>query len=130
MDSLINTPADVKVLRDKGIFKIGVGNEEEVSLIFNQMCRATKQVSQTGSWTSYRMVPESKNIERHLCEVYDDANRYCDSKCHEWRATLKHNYFTSPWSSISVVVGVIFLILTLLQTLYSVIAYHHPPSSS
>ncbi|KAK1315800.1 hypothetical protein QJS10_CPA05g00254 [Acorus calamus] len=63
----------------------------------------------------------SSNNNSRLPLVYNEVNRYCNSKWHKWRAVLMHNYFSTPWSTMSVVAASIFLIHSL------VLAYHHPP---
>ncbi|KAK1292981.1 putative UPF0481 protein [Acorus calamus] len=113
MDFLIDTPADVKVLCDANIFTINLGSEKEVAQMFNEMC---KQVG-------YTIKKESP-----LLLVYNEVNGYCNSRWNKWRAVLMRNYFRTPWSTMSVVAAFILLILTASQTIYSMLAYHHPTS--
>ncbi|TXG65693.1 hypothetical protein EZV62_006968 [Acer yangbiense] len=51
-----------------------------------------------------------------------DLNAYCKSPWLKWNALLKHNYFNTPWASISVIAAVLLLLLTLTQTVCSIIA--------
>ncbi|KAK1259437.1 hypothetical protein QJS04_geneDACA010173 [Acorus gramineus] len=112
MDSLIDTLRDVNVLQDAGILKIGLNNQEEVAHLFNRLCKHVFY----------------NNSRSYLGNVYRDVNRFCDSKCHRWRALLVREKFSNPWAIISLVVAFIFLVLDLLQTFYSVLGYYHPPS--
>ncbi|KAK1318751.1 UPF0481 protein [Acorus calamus] len=109
MDCLIDTPTDVKVLQREGILRIGISNESEVALFFNNLTREVYH----------------GNGERYLQDLYIDVNRYCDSKTHKWRAVLAREYFNSPWAVISVVAAFILLVLTLLQTVYTMYSYYH-----
>ncbi|KAL3746900.1 hypothetical protein ACJRO7_015785 [Eucalyptus globulus] len=51
-----------------------------------------------------------------------ELNEYYRIPWHRWKATLKRDYFNSPWSIISVVAAIILLLLTLVQTVFSVIS--------
>ncbi|KAK1277887.1 hypothetical protein QJS04_geneDACA007104 [Acorus gramineus] len=113
MEFLINRPADVKVLRDAKIFTVLMCDERGVAQVFSRMCREV--------WYS--------NGNDRLLVAYGKVNRYCDLRRNRWRAMLVRNYFNSPWSFISVMVAVVLLILTLLQTFYTMFGYYHPPSA-
>lgn len=54
--------------------------------------------------------------------ICEDLNDYCSKPWHKWKANLKQNYFNTPWASISVLAAVVLLILTLVQTLFSIIS--------
>ncbi|KAJ0084544.1 hypothetical protein Patl1_29642 [Pistacia atlantica] len=53
--------------------------------------------------------------------LIDDLKAYCKSPWHNWKATLKQNYFNNPWASISVIAAVVLLTLTVIQTVFSII---------
>lgn len=73
----------------------------------------------------------------YFADVNEDLNKYCRKRKHIkrkniwiaalkkhyfiWIAALKHNYFQNPWVSISVLAGGALLILTVIQTVCSVI---------
>ncbi|KAK1326113.1 UPF0481 protein [Acorus calamus] len=109
MDCLIDTPGDVKVLQKKGILRIGLSSEGEVARFFNRLCKEVFYA----------------NSQSYLRDLFVDVNRYCDSKTHRWRAVLARDYFNSPWAVVSFVAAVILLVLTFLQTFYSVFGYYH-----
>ncbi|KAF8389073.1 hypothetical protein HHK36_025758 [Tetracentron sinense] len=104
MDLLINTPNDVSLLIEYGIIKNWLGDNEEVCLLFNKLCKDV-------------IMGDSKMYFSSLCE---DLNAYCEIRCHEWQATLRRDYFNTPWKIISFFAAVILLILTLLQTIFSI----------
>ncbi|KAL5832050.1 hypothetical protein ACOSQ4_017404 [Xanthoceras sorbifolium] len=58
----------------------------------------------------------------YYTDLVSDLNAYCKSPWHKWKANLKQNYFNTPWASISVSAAVILLLLTLTQTVCSIIA--------
>ena len=51
-----------------------------------------------------------------------DLYIYRKSPWHKWKATLKQNYFNTPWATISVIAAVILLLLTVTQTVCSLVA--------
>ncbi|XP_034930792.1 UPF0481 protein At3g47200-like [Populus alba] len=57
----------------------------------------------------------------YYADVVEDLNKYCGKRRYKWIAALKQNYFHNPWASISVVAAGALLILTVIQTVCSVI---------
>ena len=67
-----------------------------------------------------------KNLHHDTCynEYYyqslsRDVSRYCQRRWPRWRAVLVRNYFNTPWAILSTLAAVILLILSFLQTWYS-----------
>jgi Plant protein of unknown function len=110
MGGLIRTTRDVELLRRKGIVDNLLANDEELVLFFN--------------WLTECSVLNYGN--HYLKEVFIELNKYCESNVHKWRGDLKRNYFSNPWSIISVAVAVVLLVLTGLQTFFTVFPYYHP----
>ncbi|XP_010259276.1 PREDICTED: UPF0481 protein At3g47200-like [Nelumbo nucifera] len=110
MDGLVNSPQDVGYLRYRGIIDHGLGNEEEVADLLNRLCRE---------------VAFDIN-DCYLSGVSFDLNRYFEHKWHAWRASLKHDYFNSPWAIISLLAAIFLIGLTLTQTVYGILAYYAP----
>ncbi|KAI3469637.1 hypothetical protein Pfo_026300 [Paulownia fortunei] len=104
---LINTPDDVRLLRCHGIIGNWFGDDEEVSLMFN---RLGKNIL-TSSNFSYS-------------QVFLDVNKQCRRRSNKWKATLRRNYFNSPWSIVSFLGAVTLLLLTLMQTAYTILSYY------
>ncbi|XP_068646388.1 UPF0481 protein At3g47200-like [Aristolochia californica] len=103
MDYLVNTSEDVEVLHKEGILAHGLGSNQEVAELFNLMCRGVF-VSFHSGWFS---------------QVTKDVIGYYSTNWHQWKATLFRDYFGSPWSWISFLAATGLLVLTLLQTIYS-----------
>jgi hypothetical protein len=53
-----------------------------------------------------------------LCQ---ELNRYCQRRFPRWRALLMSNYFGTPWAIVSLFAAATLLILTIVQTLFSII---------
>jgi hypothetical protein len=50
-----------------------------------------------------------------------DLNAFCERPWNKWKANLKQNYFNTPWSAVSVSGAVILLILTVIQSVCSIL---------
>lgn len=106
MDFLINSPNDVAVLRGYGVIDNWIGDNEQVSLLFNKIC--------LGVITSSNM--------NYFYQLSKDVNAYYNTPWHAFRALLERDYFNSPWSIMSCVAVFIVLVCTILQTVCSVIS--------
>ncbi|KAG8658473.1 UPF0481 protein At3g47200 [Manihot esculenta] len=106
MDSLINSKKDVELLCRKGIIDNWKGDDETIAIIFNKL-------------------GEHVFCESALyADIVNNVNEHCKKRWNLWMAKLKHHYFQCPWSSMSVVAAIILLLLTLIETGYSVLSYY------
>ncbi|XP_038708578.1 UPF0481 protein At3g47200-like [Tripterygium wilfordii] len=106
MDTLIDTPNDVELLQREGIIVNYLGNGKNVSNLFNNMCKEI-------SWDNF-----------YFAELCCDVNAYAESPWHHYIAAARRDYFKNPWSIISFLAAVILIVLTLLQTLYTLLSYY------
>ncbi|KAK9101942.1 hypothetical protein Sjap_019196 [Stephania japonica] len=100
MDHLIDTESDVALLRRKEIITNWLGDDGEVSDMFNKLGKN---------------VVTSKHF--HYFHLYKDLNAYYRTPWHKWTATLKRDYFNTPWSAIAFVAAAIGIICTVIQTM-------------
>ncbi|KAL5574244.1 hypothetical protein UlMin_023841 [Ulmus minor] len=114
MDCLINSPKDVELLRHRGIIENMLGDDEYVSLMFNKIC-------------SYVVTEISTDSD--FDELCQDINEYSARRLNKWMAKLWHQYFSSPWSFISVFAAFVLLGLATVQTVFSIISYTNPKQS-
>ncbi|KAJ3709177.1 hypothetical protein LUZ61_012882 [Rhynchospora tenuis] len=101
---LVDTARDVSLLEHCGILELVQHNEEQAADFFNELADC---------WTMDYDDHYYANLFLHL-------QKYCSSTWNRSRARLMQDYFNNPWSSISVVAAVILLILTVIQTYYTV----------
>ncbi|GMN64748.1 hypothetical protein TIFTF001_033821 [Ficus carica] len=113
MDCLINTSRDVEVLRHCGIIDNRIGDDKKVSTMFNRLC-------------SDVYFNQNEFLYKRM---FDDVNKFCMDRTNAWKATLKNEYFGSPWSIISFVAAVLLLLFTATEAVYSVLSYYHSNSS-
>ncbi|KAK9220773.1 hypothetical protein WN944_009197 [Citrus x changshan-huyou] len=99
---LITAPKDAELLFENEI----VGHSEELPTIFGNLSKDCTLVFDGFLYSGL------------LADLYI----YRKSPWHKWKATLKQNYFNTPWASISVIAAVILLLLTVTQTVCSLVA--------
>ncbi|XP_068640236.1 UPF0481 protein At3g47200-like [Aristolochia californica] len=112
MDYIINTAEDVEILNNHGIIEQTLGSEELVASVFN------------GLGTNIVFIGDENDFLPHLCR---DLNRYCRKRFNIWWAKLLTDYFSNPWTILSVIAAIFLLILTAVQTFFSAFAYFRPP---
>jgi hypothetical protein len=98
MDSLIDTPRDVQVLRSKGILLNTLGSDEQAAELFNQI--ASHLIPDP-----YAYIQVKSSIENEHRKVLK-----------KWVAMWLRVYFNSPWTFIAFVAATFTIILTAIQT--------------
>uniref|UniRef100_A0A5B6ZDP9 Uncharacterized protein n=1 Tax=Davidia involucrata TaxID=16924 RepID=A0A5B6ZDP9_DAVIN len=107
MDRLVNSTKDAEKLRHSGIIDNWLGDDEVVSIMFNKIAN---KISICSAMFCY-------------CEVFNNVNKHCEQRRNIWLAKLRRSYFNSPWAIISFLAAVTLLILTLIQTVVSILSY-------
>ncbi|KAL0385251.1 UNVERIFIED_CONTAM: hypothetical protein Sradi_2919400 [Sesamum radiatum] len=111
MDNIIDSARDVSLLHSCRIIQNALGSDKMVANLFNSLSRDI-----------------ILDRDSRLNQVHQLVSDYCQKPWHQWRANLKHNYFTNPWASLSVIAAVFLFALTIIQTVYSVLSYDPPAS--
>ena len=106
LDSLIDEAKDVIDLRKEGILRNLLGSDEEVALVFNEI--------------GTNLVPNP--------EIYRDVRskiqKYHEKKRMTYINEVIHNHFSSPWTVVAFTAALFALILSIAQTVYSILAYY------
>lgn len=113
LDSLVNTIKDVEILRKSGILKYSLGSEKDVVDLVNNF----------GKKIVYEFDQTYLSVDIYVVNCYCKA--FYDSKCRFWWSNLKKERFSSPWTSLLLVAAIVPLILTMLQTFYTVFPYYY-----
>ncbi|KAJ3683521.1 hypothetical protein LUZ60_013748 [Juncus effusus] len=101
---LVDTSHDVSLLERCGIVELVQHNEAQAADFFNDLAEC---------W--------SMDYDDHYyAGLFLQLQNFCGSTWNRYRAGLMREYFNNPWSSISVVAAVFLLILTVIQTYYTV----------
>jgi hypothetical protein len=106
LNFLIDTPKDMDLLVRKRILVNGLGNSNAVINLVNNLWRQI-------------FISEVNSDYCHLCK---DLNTFYEDPRHSWKATLRRDYFSTPWRTASTVAAIIFLVLTFTQTVCSIIS--------
>uniref|UniRef100_A0A7N2KZI7 Uncharacterized protein n=1 Tax=Quercus lobata TaxID=97700 RepID=A0A7N2KZI7_QUELO len=101
IDSLINNAQDAELLGKNKIVYNWL-SPEDTAKFFNKLYYDTYV-------NKYYYGKLSRNL-----------NSYCEQRWPQWRAVLVRNYFGTPWAILSTMAAVILLILSFLQTWYTI----------
>ncbi|CAL5093638.1 unnamed protein product [Urochloa decumbens] len=109
MDNMVDSARDVAILasRGRGVVRNALGSDKAVARLFNGLSRD--------------VVLEPRSA---LDGVHREVSAYCRKRRNRWRANLVHTYFRSPWSFLSLAAAVFLLVMTVLQTVYTVLPYY------
>jgi hypothetical protein len=108
-NNVIDSTKDVALLSSKGIIQNAISSDKVVAKLFNSI--------------SKDMVLEPENT---LEIVHREVNAYCQKPWNMWRANLVH---TSPWAFLSLAATFFLLVMTIMQTVYTVMQYYQGGSS-
>nr|GMD40414.1 UPF0481 protein At3g47200-like [Ipomoea batatas] len=109
MDHLINTEKDVNILRLKEVFVNGLGDDKEVTLLFNNL---NKGVIYSSDDFYYK-------------DVCKELYQHCKKPKNMLMAKLRRDYFHSPWAGISTFAAILLLMLTIAQTVLAALDHLH-----
>ena len=101
---LVRAPNDVEVLARNENLKIMLQSDEAVSKLFYNLDKENVVTENSIFWG--------------ICK---DLNSHCRKRRHRWKAALKMVYFKNPWTGISVAAAAFLLILTVIQTVCSIL---------
>ncbi|XP_042971093.1 UPF0481 protein At3g47200-like [Carya illinoinensis] len=102
LDNLISTSKDINILCKNNILDSWLNPEDAVQF--------------------FRKLYHNTYVkEYHYLHICQKVNEYCQRRCPRWRAALVSNYFFTPWAGTSTVAAAVLLLLTLVQTVFTVI---------
>jgi hypothetical protein len=107
MDNVIKSAADAKLLSSRGVIWNGLGDNKAVAKMFNRL--------------AHKAVLDKRSPLR---AVHGEVNAYREKRWNEWRASLIQNHAGNPWGIISLIAAVFLLVLTVVQTVYTVLPYY------
>ncbi|MED6113678.1 hypothetical protein PIB30_073062 [Stylosanthes scabra] len=109
LDFLINTDKDVDFLIKKGIIENWLGDSNAVAKIFNGL--------------GVNLIYQDLNVQ--YSHIFEELNAFC---AHPWNkkvATLRRDYCNTPWKTVASIAGIFLLILTVIQTVFSILQVVH-----
>ncbi|CAL0319166.1 unnamed protein product [Lupinus luteus] len=105
LDFLINTNRDVDALIQNGVLVNWLGDTDSVTNLYN------------GLWKNITHL----NFSSHYFHLCQDLNAFCRNPRHKLRATLQRDYGNTPWQAAASIAGIVLLLLSLLQSVCSVL---------
>ncbi|KAM1296338.1 hypothetical protein ACFX2I_023194 [Malus domestica] len=108
MDNLIDSSKDIDLLCEMGIL-VNWLSPEDAARLFNELYNDTAVIG---------------FYYEGLC---NEVNKYYKTDWNKWMEKLRREHFGTPWAIISLVAAFILLVLTMLQTVYAIHQYYHPP---
>ncbi|XP_015973139.1 UPF0481 protein At3g47200-like [Arachis duranensis] len=109
IDFLIDTDKDVDLLIEKGIIENWLGDSNAVATMFNGL--------------AVNILTLGFN-EKYSC-ILKGLNDFCEKPWNRKVATLKRDYCNTPWRTVASIAGIFLLILTLVQTIFSILQVVH-----
>lgn len=103
LENLIKTSSDMKLLCESGIV--------DTSLSVEEATQCFRKLNINGAYLK----------ENFYNELTQNVNRSCRRRWPRYLRVLKVEYFKTPWAVLSIVAAAILLILSFLQTLFTVI---------
>uniref|UniRef100_A0A0E0LTZ0 Uncharacterized protein n=1 Tax=Oryza punctata TaxID=4537 RepID=A0A0E0LTZ0_ORYPU len=108
MDNVIKSGDDARLLGASGVVSNGLGSDKAVAEMFNRLANEA--------------VLDRRSA---LHGVHGEVNAYREKRWNQWRASLVRNHAGNPWAIVSLVVAFVLLVLTVVQTVYTVLPYYH-----
>ncbi|KAM3714906.1 hypothetical protein ACJW31_01G368600 [Castanea mollissima] len=105
LDDLVNTTKDIDLLCDKRIIRNYLGDNKAATSLVNKL-------GINVSWSG---------INPNYNRIFKELNAFCEKPWHKWKATLRHQYFSTPWRIASTIAAIILLVFTFIQTVCSII---------
>ncbi|CAK8531777.1 unnamed protein product [Lathyrus sativus] len=106
LDFLINTEKDVSILVDKGIIMNKMGDANAVVKMVKDLCKNLVAPGQNPKYVYVRKM----------------LNGFYENPMNKYKAIFVHEYFNTPWKIASTVAAVLLLLLTLIQTVCSIVS--------
>ncbi|KAM0951845.1 hypothetical protein DsansV1_C03g0030081 [Dioscorea sansibarensis] len=110
MDCIIDTHKDVRLLHLNGILSNRLSTDEAAADLFNKLCYQIHYACD----------------RNYLHKVFVDVNKYYESRWNQWRARLMRDYFSNPWTIVSLMAAVLLLLLTVEQSFFTAYSYFPP----
>jgi hypothetical protein len=105
LDFLIDTTKDVDLLVQKNILVNNLGDSNAVATMVNNLNKGTSLSS----------------MNLNYCDLCKDLNTFYKNPRHTWKVALRRDHFSNPWMTMATVSAIILLLLTLGQTICSII---------
>lgn len=107
ISNLIDMDKDVTLLASEKIMTNALGNDHSAAELFSMLGRGAYM-----------------DLDSHITRVQKMVNEHCNKTWNKWCASLKQDYFQSPWAMISLVAALLGFVVLLLQAIYQFLDYY------
>ena len=107
MDSLIDTPEDLAILTKARVIDNHLGDDKSLVKMWNKLC-TNIVIRSCGRWDNMKC-----NVMQHYHSPW--RSMYVE---------FREKYFSRPWLTASVIAGVLLLLVTLVQIVYTILSYY------
>ncbi|XXG54320.1 hypothetical protein AAC387_Pa03g2232 [Persea americana] len=104
MARLVNKPRDVEILKKSKIIENWLGSDEEVARLFNDLGKGIFLYDLKCGY---------------LGKTYEQVTKHKPKHWPKWLAKLNQDYFSNPWTIISLIAATFVIFLTSVQTYYA-----------
>ncbi|KAH7663958.1 hypothetical protein IHE45_14G089800 [Dioscorea alata] len=120
LGELIHSASDVQLLRNAEIISLADGvTEKDAAEILK---RLTKEVVHDPTSDVYDVRVSLKRYRRRIC---GRVNRLLKTRVKKWFSILMDIHFKTPWTTIKIIAAAVALVLTFIQTCYTILSYKY-----
>lgn len=107
MDHIIDSERDVALLRSKKVLKNFLSSDKAAADLFNILGKGA-----------------TLNPDSNVGHVQWLVAKHCERPWPKLQASFKHTYMRNPWVFFSAVAAITLLVLTIVQTIYTVMPFY------
>nr|KYP35844.1 UPF0481 protein At3g47200 family [Cajanus cajan] len=115
MDSLIDNVKDVKELTLSGVVQNLLGSDQDLANLFNELGEDLPTKMYSGFSRT-----DSLAFNKKYILVKQQIEKHYTTKWRTWLAEAYNTYFNTPWAVIAFLAASLVLILTFIQTLFTI----------
>lgn len=115
MDSLIDNAEDVKELTLSGVVQNLLGSDQDLANLFNELGEDLPTKMYSGFSRT-----DSLAFNKKYIFVKQQIEKHYTTKWRTWLAEAYNTYFNTPWAVIAFLAASLVLILTFIQTLFTI----------
>ncbi|MED6156286.1 hypothetical protein PIB30_013318 [Stylosanthes scabra] len=109
LDFLINTDKDVDLLIKEGIIENWLGDSNAVTKLFNNL--------------GAQVIKPDFNVR--YADIFKELNAFSRRPCSQRMVSLRRDYCSTTWTTVASGAGIFLLILTVIQTIFSILQVVH-----
>ncbi|XP_068640450.1 UPF0481 protein At3g47200-like [Aristolochia californica] len=117
MARLLRSTDDVEILHSTGLISVTTfGESQEIVELFKSLYNCI----------DFRVRGDNLYVIMELNNYHTRSTKKWKRRIREWSLNLKHSYFRSPWTVLSLFAATLLIGLTIWQTVYSTLSYYNP----